>query len=228
MTQGYPHAPLVGSPRVDLPFPIVVPLRRLASLVQQSFFARPVRRVARELVGKLLVREDVVLRITEVEAYAGPRDTASHARSGATARNRPMWGPPGRVYMYLCYGLHHMLNIVCEDEGRGAAVLIRSCEPVDGLSTIQARRGGKSGPVLLTGPGKIGQALDLDLAWNDHVLYHRGGLELRDDGEAPRVVRGPRVGIDFASPRDRDALLRFAVDDSRWVSHRKTLGRGNR
>ena len=125
-------------------------------LVNQAFYRRDTTVVARELLGKLLCRDGIVLRITETEAYCWPGDTASHGRFGRTDRNAAMWGPPGSAYVYLCYGLHNMLNVVTGPSGEASAVLIRAAEPVDGLETVQARRGGRTGPVLLTGPGKVG------------------------------------------------------------------------
>jgi DNA-3-methyladenine glycosylase len=189
----------------------------------QSFFARPVDELARALLGCRIRRGPVVLRITEVEAYAGPEDTASHARFGATARNAPMWGPPGRAYVYLCYGIHNMLNITAEPSGRAAAVLVRGCEPIAGLDEIARRRGGVSGPALLTGPGKVGAALAIDTQWSGHPLYRSGGLSVVAGDEPARVLTGPRVGIDFATPADRQRPWRFAVGDSAWVSRRSLL-----
>ena len=89
----------------------------------QSFFARPVDELAPALLGCRIKLGRVVLAITEVEAYAGPEDSASHARFGRTDRNAPMWGPAGRTYVYLCYGIHNMLNVTAEDSGRAAAVV---------------------------------------------------------------------------------------------------------
>jgi DNA-3-methyladenine glycosylase len=196
-------------------------------LLPQSFCQRDALEVARDLVGRVLVSGAVAVRITEVEAYR-PGDTASHCRVGRTARNAPMWGPPGRAYVYLCYGIHSMLNIVTNATDVGAAVLVRSVDPIAGLDTIAARRHGRIGPGALAGPGKVGAALALDGAWNDHPLYERGGLELRE-GWAPRALLvGPRVGIDYASPRDRRALYRFADADSQHVSARATLRRPRR
>ncbi|HEY8379060.1 MAG TPA: DNA-3-methyladenine glycosylase [Nannocystis sp.] len=188
------------------------------TLLPQAFFARDALVVARELLGKLLRRDAVTLRITEVEAYRYPGDTANHCRMGRTERNAPMWGPGGRCYVYLCYGVHHMLNLTTGAEGEGAAVLIRAAEPVTGLSEIQRRRGGKSGPVLLTGPGKIGAALGLDTSWNHHPVHEPGGLEVLDAPPVTQVLAGPRVGIDYASPADRAAPWRLAVAGTRWVS----------
>jgi len=135
-------------------------------LLDDGFFARDALEVAWDLLGHVLVRETVALRITEVEAYRHPGDSANHCRAGLTQRNAPMWGPPGRAYVYLCYGIHNLLNLTTNRNGEGAAVLIRAAEPVAGLETIRERRGGKSGPVLLTGPGKVGAALGLDTSWS--------------------------------------------------------------
>lgn len=193
------------------------------SLIPQTFYSRPVAEVARELLGAILRREGVALRITEVEAYGGPEDSASHCRFGRTARNAPMWEAGGRAYVYFCYGMHHMLNLVTGQAGTGAAVLVRACEPVEGLERIRERRHGLSGPALLTGPGKVAQALALDRSFNDHPLFEPGGLELRA-GEAPAaILAGPRVGVDFATEEDRGARLRFAAGGSRWITHPKGL-----
>jgi DNA-3-methyladenine glycosylase len=188
-----------------------------------SFFARDVLEVAPDLVGRHLRRGSVVLRITEVEAYRWPGDTACHARSGLTPRNAPLWGPPGRAYVYLCYGLHHMLNVVTGDTGSAQAVLVRACEPVAGLDAIRRRRGDKSGPVLLTGPGKIGQALDLDTSWSTHLLTQRGGLTVHAGSRPARLAVGPRVGIDYAEPEHRALPWRFADADSAWVTRGREL-----
>src|SRR5690606_22971561 len=168
-------------------------------------------------------REGVVLRITEVEAYRWPGDTACHARSGRTERNEPLWGPPGRAYVYLCYGLHNMVNVVTGADGAAQAVLVRACEPVEGLDVVQARRGGKSGPVLLTGPGKIGQALALDTGWSGHPLHRPGGLVLRPGPAPAAIATGPRVGIEFAAPEHQRLPWRFADATSRWVTRRGGL-----
>ncbi|MEM6960326.1 MAG: DNA-3-methyladenine glycosylase [Myxococcota bacterium] len=198
----------------------------MAKRVPKSFFQRDTCAVAQMLLGKELVREQIRLRITEVEAYL-PDDSACHARSGPTKRNAAMFGPPGRAYVYLCYGLHHLLNIATEPEGVGAAVLIRSCEPLTGHETIYARREGKAGapkgPALLTGPGKVGQALGVDVSWSGHPLYQAGGLEIREGPPPEQRCIGPRVGIGYADPEDRDAPLRFAIANTPWVSQRKTL-----
>jgi len=194
-------------------------------VLPRSFYERDVVVVARELLGKVLRHGDVALRITETEAYRWPDDTACHARSGRTARNEAIWGPPGRAYVYLCYGLHHMLNIVTGRDGEAAAVLVRACEPVRGLAIVRRRRGGKDGPVLLTGPGKVAQALALDTSFSHHPLHRRGGLTVEDAPAPTGVLTGTRIGIDYALPEHRALPWRFAVADSPWVTSRAGLSR---
>jgi DNA-3-methyladenine glycosylase len=192
-------------------------------VLPQSFYARDALEVAPELLGKWLCRGEVVLRITEVEAYCHPDDTASHCRMGKTTRNAPMWGPPGHVYVYLCYGMHQMLNLVTNLDGEGAAVLIRSCEPVAGHELIQARRGASVGANLLTGPGKVGAALGLSKACSGSPLFDRSDVYLLDTPPLESWLVGPRVGIGYASEEHQRAAWRFAAADSAWVTQRKSL-----
>ncbi|CAA6662404.1 unnamed protein product [Spirodela intermedia] len=162
---------------------------------------------------KLLRRDDVVLRITEVEAYRA-NDTACHGRFGVTS------GRGGHAYVYMCYGIHMMLNVVADKEGVGAAVLIRSCAPVSGLATIQQRRKQRTDkPILLTGPGKVHwSSPGLSTSWSNHPLYVPAA-----DGPAPEgILVGPRVGIDYASPEHVAAPWRFAAADSPWISAPRT------
>ena len=189
----------------------------------RRFYARDALDVAPELLGALLCRGSVVLRITEVEAYRWPDDTANHGRHGRTPRNDALWSQPGRLYVYLCYGIHHLLNLVTDADGRASAVLVRAAEPLAGLGVIRRRRNGLNGPALLTGPGKVGAALGLSLQWNHHPLYERGGLEVRSGEPPDEILSGPRVGIDYARPEHRDAAWRFAAGGTPWVSHRRGL-----
>ena len=193
-------------------------------LIPARFYAHGAEAVAPELLGMLLCREGVVLRITEVEAYRWPGDTACHARHGRTARNDALWGPPGRAYVYLCYGLHHMLNLVTGRDGEAGAVLVRAAEPVVGLETVRARRRGADGPALLAGPGRLGAALALDLDLNRECLYRRGGLEVRRGPPPDAILSGSRIGIEYAEPDHRALPWRFAIAGSRWVSRHKGLG----
>lgn len=201
-----------------------------ATILPQAFFARDVKVVAPELLGRWIVRDrgtpdEVVLRISEVEAYGGPEDTASHCRMGRTERNAPMWGPPGHAYVYLCYGLHHMLNVVTGRSGQGQAVLVRACELVAGEAVVCARRGAAAvrGPALLAGPGRVGAALALDRSFSGHPLFVPGPLEIHGGDPPAAIAVGARVGVDFATRRDREARLRFAIAGSRWVTHPRGL-----
>lgn len=191
----------------------------------QSFYARDALAVARDLLGRELVKDGIRLRITETEAYRHPGDTASHCRAGRTARNAAMWGPPGHAYVYVCYGIHAMLNLVTDADGEGAAVLIRAAAPIEGLDEIRRRRAiASDDPVLLlAGPGKVGAALGLGPSESGHALFEAGGLELHEGVAVLDALAGPRVGVDFASPRDRDAPYRFADPASRVVTQRRTL-----
>ncbi|XP_029126804.1 DNA-3-methyladenine glycosylase [Cajanus cajan] len=203
--------PSPPQPPPDIPSPKMKTL-------PQHFFQIDALDLAPRLLGKFLRRDDVVLQITEVEAYR-PNDSASHGRFGVTSRTAPVFGPGGHAYVYLCYGLHTMLNVVADKEGAGAGVLIRSCAPVRGLDVIQQRRGLKTEkPILLTGPGKVGQALGLSTEWSNHPLYTPGGLELLDGPEPENILVGPRVGIQNALPEHVNALWRFAIAGTPWIS----------
>jgi DNA-3-methyladenine glycosylase len=198
-----------------------------------DFFARDALDVAEDLVGCELACGGVRVRITEVEAYRFPGDTANHARMGRTPRNAPMWGPPGHLYVYLCYGIHQMVNIVTGLEGHAAAVLLRAAEPLDGLAVILARRRRPAEArvtcALLDGPGKIGAALGLSTAHSGLRLHLPDELMPPDAtvllprARAVRLARGPRVGIAYAMPEHRDAPWRIADADSEWVGHRRSL-----
>lgn len=188
-------------------------------LIPLDFYLRPVEEVARELLGQCLVRDGVAVRITEAEAYGGPEDSASHGRHGRTVRNAPMWEEGGRAYLYLCYGLHRMLNVVTGPRDVCGAVLIRACEPLAGMDAILARRRmARVAPALLAGPGRVAQALALELDFSGHLLFEAGGLELREGEPPPSILTGPRVGVDFATTQDRRRKWRFACAESPWVS----------
>lgn len=211
--------PVAARPLRPLPSSLAVPAQiPVARPLPREFFEVDALDLAPRLLGKLLRRDQVVLRITEVEAYR-PNDSACHGRFGITARTAPVFGPGGHAYVYLCYGLHMMLNVVADKEGIGAAVLIRSCAPVSGLEIIQQRRGQQTEkPILLTGPGKVGQALGLSTDWSNHPLYVPGGLEVLDGPEPKNILVGPRVGIDYASPEHVVAPWRFAFAGTPWIS----------
>ncbi|RME22034.1 MAG: DNA-3-methyladenine glycosylase [Deltaproteobacteria bacterium] len=172
-----------------------------------AFFARPTLEVAPELLGAELVRGPVRLRIVEVEAYL-PDDSACHARMGRTPRNAPMWGPPGHAYVYLCYGIHHLLNLVTERDGVPGAVLIRGAEVRAGHDIVRRRRGGRLDCI---GPGKVAQALGLTTAFSGRALGDgRPDALTVVAGPRPDDIRcTPRIGIDYARPEHRAAPWRF-------------------
>ena len=136
-------------------------------LLRQAFI-RPTLDVARDLLGRRLVRithDGLRLsgRIIEAEAYIGMDDLACHAKAGRTKRNQSMWGPPGHAYVYFTYGMHWMLNVVTEKEGFPAAVLLRAIQPQEGLKRMQRNRGGRQDLPLADGPAKLCQALEIDV-----------------------------------------------------------------
>ncbi len=177
-----------------------------------AFYDRPVVEVAREMVGCHLRHEAVGGRIVETEAYHFS-EPACHAHAGLTARTRVLHGPPGRAYVYLSYGIHSLLNAVCEPDGVGAAVLIRALEPLEGLELMAARRGRDRSRELCNGPGKLTQALGIGLGLNGTALD--GPVEiLPRDGPAPRLAVGERIGI----TRAVDLPWRFCDADSDCVS----------
>ncbi|RMF03638.1 MAG: DNA-3-methyladenine glycosylase [Chloroflexi bacterium] len=194
-----------------------------------DFFARPTLTVARELLGCRLVRQidGATLSgvVVEAEAYIGPTDTACHASKGRTPRTEVMFGPPGRAYVYLIYGMYHMLNLVTEAEDFPAAVLIRAVEPQTGLDRMQARRAKPGRPplkpaALTSGPGKLCQAFGIDLAFNGWPVTTGEQLWLERGQTVPdsHVATGPRVGITYAAPEDISAPWRFWLRGNPFVS----------
>ncbi len=192
----------------------------MARPLPREFFARPAERVARELLGALLVSEcdgeRTAGRIVETEAYTGPDDPACHASAsvGRTERNAPLFGPPGTAYIHLNYGIHWCVNAVTGEAGYPAGVLIRALEPVEGEGTMRRRRGRDD---LTNGPARLTQALAVGPELQRHPL-DRPPLLLAE-GEPvpdPRVVAATRIGISRATERE----LRFYDADSRWVSRR--------
>ncbi|MFL5644399.1 MAG: DNA-3-methyladenine glycosylase [Chloroflexota bacterium] len=203
------------------------------------------------LIGARLVRDDAtgrrVGRIVEVEAYLGPSDLASHARFGATARNRVMFGPPGHAYVYLVYGMYDCLNVVTEPSGVAGAILIRAVEPLDGVESMRfdrivrstTRRRGLTAdraaaaaerierlPAqrLASGPGLVAASFGLDTAWTGVDLCDASSplrLEGRPDGEAPAdVITSERIGVAYAGEPWATQPWRFSERGHRSVSGR--------
>jgi DNA-3-methyladenine glycosylase len=165
---------------------------------RDDFYARPVLDVAPDLVGCLLHHGDTVGRIVETEAYHHT-EPACHAHAGLTPRTRVLHGAPGLAYVYRSYGIHALLNAVCEDEGVGAAVLIRALEPVAGLELMAMRRGRSAERELCNGPGKLTQAMGIGLELNGSRLDGPIVITPSPSGTpAPDVVAGPRIGITHA------------------------------
>ncbi|MDQ4049076.1 MAG: DNA-3-methyladenine glycosylase [Actinomycetota bacterium] len=179
-----------------------------------AFYARPVLEVARDLVGCTLRHGGAAGRIVETEAYHDS-EPACHAYAGLTARTQVLFGPPGYAYVYRSYGIHALLNPVCEPAGIGAAVLIRALEPVEGIETMQARRGLERLADLCSGPGKLTQALGIGLELNGSPLGDPIEILPRQPPSAPPVlVSGGRVGI----TRAVELAWRFCDASSRCVS----------
>lgn len=190
----------------------------------RTLFERPPDTVARDVLGKLLVRrlEDaqLVARIVEVEAYIGEGDPAAHAAAGRTSRNSVLFGPAGHAYVYFIYGMYSCLNVSCEPDGKAGSLLIRALEPLEGLPQMAALRGlgPHASPRLLTGgPGRLCQALGITRATHNgmDLLSEASDLQLRDDGyKATKVMTTPRIGISKAAERP----LRFLLAGNPCVS----------
>ena len=171
-------------------------------------------------------KERCAARIVEVEAYGGPKDRASHAWRGRTARNESMFGDPGTAYVYLCYGIHRMFNVVTAPRDVPAAVLIRGVEPVEGENVMAKRRKLAHGnPRISAGPGALTAALGIRMEWDRSDLV-RGPIRIEDDGMriAPsEIQRRPRVGVNYAGPaakldRKSTRLNSSHVSESRMPS----------
>jgi DNA-3-methyladenine glycosylase len=184
--------------------------------VNLDFYDRSVHDVARDLVGCTVRHGDTAGRIVEVESYH-MEEPACHAYVGLTPRTRVLFGPPGRAYVYFSYGIHALLNAVCEADGIGAAVLIRALEPVDGIDLMRERRGVGALHELCNGPGKLTQALAIGLDLNDTSLLGDGPIQILEPaaGERPDTLAiGERIGITKAA----DLPWRFCDPRSRSVS----------
>jgi DNA-3-methyladenine glycosylase len=189
----------------------------------RPFYEQPTVQVARQLLGKYLVRAHpegtTAGRIVETEAYVGGSDLACHASRGRTARTETMFGPAGRAYVYFIYGMYYCLNIVTEAVDHPSAVLIRAVEPVEGIELMKRRRQTDGQRNLASGPGKLCQAFGIDKALNgadflENVLY----VEDRDDPPS-RILATPRIGVDYAG-KWKDKPWRFLIRGNEFVSRR--------
>lgn len=184
-----------------------------------NFYRLDTVSAARALLGQILCRETTegltAGMIVETEAYVTD-DPACHAFRGKTGRNAPMFGPPGRAYIYFIYGSHFCFNVVTAPAGAGEAVLVRALEPLYGLELMRQRRSGSPLP-LTAGPGRLCQALAIDGSFNDHdlrrsPLWIAAGSEIEEEA----VLRGPRIGISRAVEK----RLRFYIKDNKYLSRR--------
>ena len=203
-------------------------------ILPREFYARPTLEVARALIGKVLVHETAAGAaagvIVEVEAYIGESDPACHAAPGPTARNAPLYGPPGIAYVYLNYGIHYLVNAVTEPAGSPAAVLIRALEPLEGEPLMRRRRARGTGrraasfatAELCRGPGNLTRALGIALRQNGRDLT-AGALRIEDRRLPPRrLAWSRRIGINVGVERE----WRCCDADSDAVSGRKAAARG--
>jgi DNA-3-methyladenine glycosylase len=182
--------------------------------LDERFFERSVHDVASDLIGCALLVDGVVGLIVEAESYERD-DPACHAHVGLTARTEPLFGPPAHAYVYLSYGIHSCVNFVCEPAGSAAAVLIRALEPRWGIERMAERRGRDDPLGLCSGPGKLTEALGIDLELNRASLLEPPfELRGRDEGAAPEVATGPRIGITKAT----ELPWRFCAAESAYLS----------
>jgi len=187
----------------------------------RSFYEQSTVDVAKQLLGKYLIREHTegasVGRIVETEAYVGPHDLACHASKGRTRRTEVMFGAAGYAYVYFIYGFYHMLNLVTEAKDYPAAVLIRAAQPVEGIALMHRRRKNGSLRNLASGPGKLCQAFGIDRSLNGADLCGEV-LFVEDRGEpAPKFLATPRIGVDYAG-KWKEKPYRFLVRGSDFVS----------
>ncbi|MGH7834331.1 MAG: DNA-3-methyladenine glycosylase [Candidatus Binatia bacterium] len=180
--------------------------------LKRSFYNRDTVLVAKDLLGKVLVRASAGVeragRIVEVEAYLGPHDLAAHSARGRTPRTEVMFGPPGHAYVYMIYGMYFCMNVVTEKEGHAAAVLLRAVEPMRNVA-------GKT-----TGPGLLCRAMDIDKRLNGHDL-ESNDFFIASDGKKSEfeIVARPRIGVDYSGSWAKE-LLRFYIKDNPFVSRR--------
>ena len=197
------------------------------SPLDREFFGRDPRRVARQLLGKVLVRRGhkrLTARIVEVEAYLGQEDPAAHSAAGNTARTAVLFGPPGHAYVYFIYGNHYCLNVSCEPEGLAGSVLFRALEPLSGIEEMAKGRGieihGPKDLVKLTsGPGRLCEAYGITRARDNgcDLTSAASSLWIGEDGYRARGIRVvPRIGITKAA----DKLLRYLLDGNPFVSRK--------
>jgi DNA-3-methyladenine glycosylase len=200
---------------------LVAKTRARMRLVSRNFYSDAPDLVAQKLLGKLLVRGEMVGRIVEVEAYFGEADAASHAFPGKTARNAVLFGPPGHAYVYFIYGMYFCLNVSCEREGRAGGILFRALEPIRGVEAMARNRGLDPTRVaaLTSGPGRLCLAFGITRDRDNGVDFTspKSDLQIQDDGfVAKDVLVTPRIGI----TKDAELPARFLLAGNPFVSKR--------
>ncbi|MGN8226171.1 DNA-3-methyladenine glycosylase [Gracilimonas sp. BCB1] len=198
----------------------------MSSKLPRSFYQRDeVVQISKELIGKVICTNfDGVQTagvIVETEAYNGRTDRACHAYPDVrTSRTETIYGPPGYAYVYLCYGIHHLFNVVTNREGLADAILIRAIQPIEGEEIMVKRRGkNKLQPVITNGPGKLSQAMGITTSNNecdllgDIIWIEDRGIEFAEK----EIEASPRIGVDYAG-EDAKLPWRFTVKGSRWIS----------
>jgi DNA-3-methyladenine glycosylase len=199
------------------PIPIEL-LLKTSSVLPVSFYEHAPERVARDVLGKIVVHGRTAGRIVEVEAYLGVEDLAAHASRGLTNRTRVLFGPPGHAYVYLIYGMYECLNLVAEPEGKAGCLLIRALEPVSGLERMRKRRPAARKPEdLCSGPGKLTLAMGITRKLNGAPVT-TGELTVRAPAttEPIEIAVSKRIGITQCA----DWPLRFYIAGNRFVSRR--------
>ncbi len=206
-----------------------MPARNRWRILPRDFYDRDPREVARDLLGKVLLRREgkklLAGRIVEVEAYLGEGDPAAHSAAGRTPRNDALFGPPGHAYVYFIYGNHWCFNVSCLPDGIGGGVLFRAIEPIEGIAQMaQARhvtfRGDRDLKLLTSGPGRLAEAFGItrERDNNKDLTSRKSDLWIADDGFRPqRVLETPRIGITKAA----EMPLRYLIAGNAFVSGRK-------
>jgi DNA-3-methyladenine glycosylase len=194
----------------------------VAAIEDRAWFDRSAADVAPELLGALLIHDmpagRIAGRIVEVEAYLGPEDLAAHSSRGETPRNSVMFGPPGHLYVYLVYGIHHCVNVVCGPAAKPEAVLLRAAELTQGEELARQRRGDVPASRLAAGPGNLAAAFDIDRRLNGADLL-AGPVRLERGTRPDAIERTARVGVDYAADWT-DRPLRFLIRDDPHLSSR--------